>query len=62
MVQPGDSAIIALLWTHDPALLVKQCCGYGGEVIQTTIAKDQAINGAGHFGRHRSSTEEGGVA
>jgi len=42
MVQPGDSAILALLRTADPAYVAEQFRGYGGTVLQTTLTKDQS--------------------
>ena len=42
MVQSGDSAIIALLRTADPALVAERFRGYGGEVLQTTLTKEQS--------------------
>jgi uncharacterized membrane protein len=37
MVQPGDSAIFALLRTIDPALVAAQFKGYGGTILRTTL-------------------------
>jgi len=42
LVQPGDSAIMALLRTANPAAVAAQFRGYGGEVLQTTLSKEQA--------------------
>ena len=42
MVGPGDSAIMALLRTADPAFVADQFRGYGGAVLQTTLNKQQA--------------------
>jgi len=42
MVQPGDSAILALIRTVDPAMVAEQFRGYGGTVLQTTLSKDQS--------------------
>jgi len=41
LVQPGDSAIIALLRTLNPEAVAAQFRGYGGEVLQTTLSKEQ---------------------
>jgi uncharacterized membrane protein len=37
MVQPGDSAIFALLRTLDPGLVADQFRGYGGTILRTTL-------------------------
>ena len=37
MIQPGDSAIFALLRTLDPDLVAAQFKGYGGTIIRTTL-------------------------
>jgi uncharacterized membrane protein len=41
MVQPGDSAIYALVRTANPELLADQFRGYGGTVLSTTLTRDQ---------------------
>jgi uncharacterized membrane protein len=41
MVQPGDSAIFALLRTLDPQLVADQFRGYGGTVLSTTLSPYQ---------------------
>jgi uncharacterized membrane protein len=41
MVQPGDSAIFALLRTIDPDLVAAQFSGYGGTILRTTLNPDQ---------------------
>ena len=41
MVQPGDSAIFALLRTIDPDLVSAQFRGYGGTILRTTLSADQ---------------------
>jgi uncharacterized membrane protein len=41
MVQPGDSAIFALLRTIDPDLVAAQFKGYGGEILRTTLSPEQ---------------------
>jgi uncharacterized membrane protein len=42
MVQPGDSAILALLRTVDPVKVADQFRGYGGTVLQTTLTDEQS--------------------
>jgi uncharacterized membrane protein len=42
MVQPGDSAIFALLRFADPNVLAERFRGYGGTVMQSTLTKEQA--------------------
>jgi len=37
MVQPGDSAVFALLRTLDPAIVEAQFKGYGGTILRTTL-------------------------
>ena len=41
MVQPGDSAIFALLRTLDPDLVAAQFRGYGGTILRTTLTPGQ---------------------
>jgi uncharacterized membrane protein len=41
LVQPGDSAIFALLRTIDPDLVAAQFKGYGGTILRTTLNADQ---------------------
>ncbi len=41
MIEPGDSAIFALLRTANPDVVVNQFRGYGGTVLRTTLSKDQ---------------------
>ena len=41
MVQPGDSAIFALLRTLDPDLVAGQFKGYGGTILRTTLNPQQ---------------------
>jgi uncharacterized membrane protein len=41
MVQPGDSAIFALLRTLDPKLVEDQFRGYGGTILRTTLSPEQ---------------------
>jgi uncharacterized membrane protein len=41
MVQPGDSAIFALLRTIDPDLAAAQFKGYGGTILRTTLSPEQ---------------------
>jgi uncharacterized membrane protein len=42
MVQPGDSAVLALLRTVDPVQVAEQFRGYGGTVLQTTFTPEQS--------------------
>jgi uncharacterized membrane protein len=42
MVQPGDSAIFALLRTADPTQLAERFRGYGGTVLQSSLTKEQS--------------------
>jgi len=41
LVQPGDSAIFALLRSIDPELVAAQFKGYGGTILRTTLNADQ---------------------
>ena len=41
MVQPGDSAIFALLRTLDPDLVAAQFKGYGGTILRTSLSSEQ---------------------
>jgi len=41
MVQPGDSAIFALLRSLDPDLVAAQFKGYGGTILRTTLTNTQ---------------------
>jgi uncharacterized membrane protein len=41
MVQPGDSAIFALLRTLDPNLVAEQFRGFGGTILRTTLSPAQ---------------------
>ena len=41
MVQPGDSAIFALLRSADPAFVAGQFRGYGGTILSTTLSTNQ---------------------
>jgi uncharacterized membrane protein len=41
MIQPGDSAIYAMLRVGDPELVVEKFRGYGGTILRTTLSKDQ---------------------
>jgi uncharacterized membrane protein len=41
MVQPGDSAIYALLRTANPDVVADQFRGYGGTVLSTTLDRNQ---------------------
>ena len=41
MVQPGDSAIFALLRIADPVFVADQFCGYAGTILSTTLSRSQ---------------------
>jgi uncharacterized membrane protein len=41
MVQPGDSAIYAILRVGDPDVVADQFRGYGGTILRTTLTHDQ---------------------
>jgi uncharacterized membrane protein len=41
MIQPGDSAIFAMLRTLDRQLVADQFRGYGGTILSTTLSRDQ---------------------
>jgi uncharacterized membrane protein len=41
MVQPGDSAVFALLRAIDPDLVAAQFKGYGGTILRTTLSAEQ---------------------
>lgn len=41
MVQPGDSAIFAILRVGNPDIVAEQFKGYGGTVLRTTLNSDQ---------------------
>jgi uncharacterized membrane protein len=41
MIQPGDSAIFALLRTIDPKLVAEEFRGYGGTILRTTLSAEQ---------------------
>jgi uncharacterized membrane protein len=41
-VQPGDSAIFALLRSADPTMVAAQFSNYGGVVLSTTLTPEQA--------------------
>ena len=42
LVQPGDSAIFALLRSTDPTLVAAEFSDYGGTVLSTTLTPEQA--------------------
>ena len=42
MVQPGDSAIFALVRYADPTILAEQFRGYGGTILQSSLTKEQS--------------------
>jgi uncharacterized membrane protein len=41
LIEPGDSAVFALLRTANPEVVANQFSGYGGTVLRTTLNKDQ---------------------
>jgi len=41
LIQPGDSAIYALLRTANPDIVADQFRGYGGTILRTTLSRDQ---------------------
>jgi uncharacterized membrane protein len=41
LVQPGDSAIFAILRVGDPDVVADQFRGYGGTILRTTLTRDQ---------------------
>ena len=41
MVQPGDSAIFALLRTANADVVAEHFRGYGGTILSTTLNRDQ---------------------
>jgi uncharacterized membrane protein len=42
MIEPGDSAIFALIHTTDPDFVAEQFRGYGGTVLRTSLNKEQS--------------------
>lgn len=42
LVQPGDSAIFALLRSADPTVVAAEFSNYGGVVLSTTLSSEQA--------------------
>ena len=41
LIQPGDSAVYAILRVADPDAVVNQFKGYGGTVLRTTLSREQ---------------------
>jgi uncharacterized membrane protein len=41
MIQPGDSAIYAILRVGDPEVVADKFRGYGGTILRTTLSKEQ---------------------
>jgi uncharacterized membrane protein len=41
LIQPGDSAIYAILRVGDPDIVADQFRGYGGTILRTTLSRDQ---------------------
>lgn len=43
LVQPGDSAIYAILRVGDPEIVADKFRGYGGTILRTTLSGDQRM-------------------
>jgi uncharacterized membrane protein len=43
LIQPGDSAVYALLRTASPDIVADQFRGYGGTILSTTLNRDQQM-------------------
>ena len=41
MVQPGDSAVFAILRVGDPQVVADHFRGYGGTILRTTLSREQ---------------------
>jgi len=41
MIQPGDSAIYAILRVGDPDVVANKFRGYGGTILRTTLSREQ---------------------
>jgi uncharacterized membrane protein len=41
LIQPGDSAIYAMLRVGNPDIVADQFRGYGGTILRTTLSRDQ---------------------
>jgi uncharacterized membrane protein len=41
MIQPGDSAIHAILRVGSPDVVADQFGGYGSKILRTTLSRDQ---------------------
>ena len=41
LVQPGDSAVFAILRVGDPSVVADKFRGYGGTILRTTLTRDQ---------------------
>jgi uncharacterized membrane protein len=41
MIQPGDSAIYAILRVGSPDVVADQFGGYGGKILRTTLSRNQ---------------------
>ena len=41
LIQPGDSAIYALLRTANPDIVADEFRGYGGTILSTTLSRSQ---------------------
>jgi uncharacterized membrane protein len=41
MIQPGDSAVYAILRVGDPEVVAEKFRGYGGTILRTTLSREQ---------------------
>ena len=60
MVQPGDSAIFALLRTIDRKAVAEQFQGYGGTILSTTLSSKQQATGRSDPPRAVHTDDSGG--
>jgi uncharacterized membrane protein len=51
MIQPGDSAVFALLRTANPDIVADRFAGYGGTVLRTTLTPAQQAKLEGILGK-----------
>jgi uncharacterized membrane protein len=42
LIEPGHSAVFAIIRTVDPDLVAERFRGYGGKILKTTLSPDQA--------------------
>jgi uncharacterized membrane protein len=57
MIQPGDSAIFALLSAEDPAAVVQQFEGYGGTVLRSSLSRAQITALEAYLDKHSKANE-----